>query len=140
MVDLCLVRLDHLVPGTQRGPFKVLHEALMSSTETKSHVVGVSSHRQKSRMKIFSRSTKATRSCPRPGRKHPLSPHEWPSEREVSSARPSPALSISANGVLSERGPGHSLGCNCFSLSTVRLSEGGRDVVAPEHKQEEEEG
>ena len=56
--------------------------------------------------------------------------HEWPSEREVSNAQPSPALAISANGVLSERGPGHSLRCSCFSLSTVGLSEGDRDVVA----------
>lgn len=140
MVDLCLARLDHLVPGTQHGPVKVLHEALMSSTETKTHVVGVSSHRQKSGMKIFSRSTKATRGCPRPGRKQSfVASHEWPSEREVSNAQPSPALAISANGVLSERGPGHSLRCSCFSLSMVGLSEGDRDVVALEHEEEEEE-
>lgn len=64
-----------------------LHEALMSSTETKTHVVGVSSHRHKSGMKIFSRIPEATRDCPRRGRKQPfVTSHEWPSEREASAA------------------------------------------------------
>lgn len=65
---------------------KVLDEALIRVQQKPKPTWLVSVLRQKSGIRIFSRSTKGTQDCLKPRRK------EWPSEREDSNARPNPAL------------------------------------------------
>lgn len=77
-------------------------------------LVGVSSHRHKSGMKSSQGSQKQLGTV-QDAEKAALVTHTSGLRRE----RPVQPLPVSGNGVLSERGPCHSLRCSCFSLSTV---------------------